>query len=264
MKKRHKILWALVIFFTLFVAGSFFMLPLPGQPAVLLYHFIDTPERSWTEKNVVSEESFERQMAFLKRFGYRVITMEQFYETKTGKRKPGWREVVITFDDGNYTFETKAMPVLKKYGFPATLFLVSDNVKQSSHGSMSEETIEKLLETGLITIGGHSKTHPLLSRTSPEQLKEELEVSKADLEAMFGKPVRFFAYPSGDLNAQVIDAVERAGYDAAFTTVHRKLKGLPEGIHSLVRTKITRSTDLMPVYWGKLSGLYNLLKYLRS
>ena len=50
----------------------------------------------------------------------------------------------------------------------------------------------------LVTIGSHSKTHPLLSQCSNEDLNVEIVRSKKYLESLIKRPVRFFAYPSGD------------------------------------------------------------------
>ena len=66
----------------------FFLFPLPGTIPVLMYHFIDTPERSAVEKNVVSLESFKKQMDFLARFGYRVISLDDYYAIRKGEKKP--------------------------------------------------------------------------------------------------------------------------------------------------------------------------------
>ena len=262
MKKIRTLISFFILFVTLVVAAAVLLLPLPGHPSVLMYHFIADKARAEQEKNVVSHESFARQMAFLKAFGYHVISMDDFIAMKAGRRKPAAREILITFDDGNYTVESGAMPVLEKYGFPVTLFVVSENIRQVANGSMSEDTLKELLGSGIVTLGSHSRTHPLLSRTSPEQVREELEGSKKELEAMFEVPMRSFAYPSGDINAAVVEAARRAGYEAAFTTGHNRLKGLPDGPFTVTRVKISRTADLMPVFWFKLSGLYSFFKSL--
>ena len=243
---------------------AFAVLPLPGHAQVLMYHFIDTAERSAVEKNVVSLESFKRQMNFLDGFGYNVISMDEFYKNKTGQRKPGWKEIVITFDDANYTFKDQAFPVLEKYGFSATVFAVSGNVRREIHGSMTEDDLKELGRFDLVTIGSHSKTHPLLSKLSNAEIEEELAGSKRELEKMFGVPVYYLAYPSGDIDRRVLDEAERVGYRLAFTTSYKKLKGLPKGDYSLDRVKITRTSDLLPAYWFKISGIYDGFKRLRN
>ncbi len=261
MKKPLGILTVVLLALTFAAAGLFYLFPLPGQIPVLMYHFVGSQKDAAEQKNFVSRDSFAWQMAFLKKFGYRPISLEEYYEIKTGRQRPQGREVLITFDDGNYTFGTEALPILRPYRFPVTVFLVSESVKGGLHGSMTEPVIREILaKDDFVGIGSHSKTHPFLSRLSPEQLEDELLGSRKDLEMMFGRPIRFLAYPSGDLNHAVLTATERAGYDLAFTTSPKKLKGLEEGLFSLTRVKISRSSDLAPAFWFKLSGLYGSYK----
>ena len=73
----------------------------------------------------------------------------------------------------------------------------------------------------LIEIGSHSRTHPQLSQTSDAELADELRGSRDDLEAWLQRPVRHFAYPSGDHDPRVVAAVKAAGYTSAWTTESR-------------------------------------------
>jgi len=238
----------------------FMLLPLPGDIPVLMYHFIDTPERAALEKNVVSRESFERQMQFLKKFGYHVLTMDEYHAIQTGTRAPRGHEVVITFDDGNYTFADQAFPILEARGLPATMFVISENMKNQSEGSMGIETLKKLQDSGLVTIGGHTKTHPFLSQLSESQIREELQGSKTELEQIFGRPVDYLAYPSGAINQTVVTLAQEAGYKLAFTTSPKKLGKLPDNLHTITRVKISRTSDFWPLFWFKISGLYEAFK----
>ncbi len=260
MKHPIKIIVAAFVILLLIFSVAFAVLPLPGTVPVLMYHFIDTPERARDEKNVVSRGSFAFQMAFLRFFGYHVISIDEYYEIKTGQRKPRGRELVVTFDDGNVTFETNAYPILTKYLFPVTLFVVSESVRQEVNGSMSASTLKKMLGTGWITVGSHSKTHPSLSTMTNEQIEEELAGSKQDLEEMLGIPIRYLSYPNGDLDERVVKIAEKAGYRLAFTTAYKKLKGLPEGPFTLGRIKISRTSDNPFVFWSKISGIYHVFK----
>lgn len=243
-----------------FAGIAFLMLPLPGSIPVLMYHFIDTPERAAVEKNVVSRASFEKQMRFLSSFGYRVITLDEYDEIRRGLRKPKGKEIVITFDDANYTFADQAFPILAQYGFPVTVFAVSDNVKNHLHGSMTEETLSELLKSGHVFLGSHSKSHPLLPRLSEEEIRQELQGSKQELEDMLGVKIQDLAYPSGDIDPRVLDIAKASGYRMAFTTSYKKLNGLPESEYAITRVKITRTSDLLLAYWLKLSGIYQIFK----
>jgi peptidoglycan/xylan/chitin deacetylase (PgdA/CDA1 family) len=263
MKNLFKTFLGLVSFSLIVFGLAFVFLPLPGTIPVLMYHFIDTRERATKEKNVVSQESFERQMQFLDRFGYRVISPDEFYAIKTGRKKPLGKEVVLTLDDGNYTFEEKAFPILQKYSFPVAVFVVSESVKQELHGSMTVASLKKLLASGKVTIGSHTKTHPLLSQMSDQQMKEELEGSKRDLETLLGTPITDLAYPSGDFDGKVLEKAKQAGYRLAFTTSYKQLKGIEEDLYSITRLKISRTSDNLLVFWLKLSGIYQTLKHSR-
>ena len=242
----------------------FYFFPLPGNASVLMYHFVGSKVDADWSKNYVSRESFAAQMKFLDWFGYRVISLDEYYQVLSGARRPQSKEVVLTFDDGNMTFESDAFPVLKRHKFPATIFLVSENLKTGNAGSMTTDIVRPMLSSGLITIGSHSKTHPLLSKIKPNQIYDELTGSKSDLEAMFGVPVHYLAYPGGDVNSKVLELTREAGYRLAFSTAAKKVKGLPEGAYTLPRIKISRSADNLFVFWVKISGLYEYVKKLRA
>jgi len=263
MKRIYRFLAGILILAALLFAAAFWLLPLPGQIPVLMYHFIGTAEDARNSSNFVSQESFENQMKFLKLFRYRVISLDDYHAIQTGKKEPRGREIVITFDDGNYTFRTKAYPVLKEYAFPVTVFLVSESVKRKLHGSMTKEEMKTLLESEWVHIGSHSRTHPYLTKLGEAPLAEELEQSRKDLGTLFEVEVLDLAYPYGDFDAGVSEAARQAGYRLAFTTSHKKLKNHGEDLHAITRIKITHSADHPLVYWAKASGLYSFFKGLR-
>lgn len=263
MKRLFVFFGLFLLLILLILAAAFAFLPLPGTIPVLMYHFIGSEEQAAESKNFVSRTSFAEQLNFLRRFGYRVLTIEECYEIKTGKRKPRGREILMTFDDGNYSFEKEAFPILEFFDFPASVFLVTESMRNETHGSMSTETVKKLLATGRIAVGAHSRTHPYLTRVSDEQLAEELTGAKKDLEEMLGVPLQDLSYPNGDVDRRVMEAAKQAGYRMAFTTSHKNLKGLEEGIYTLTRVKISRTSDNLFVFWVKISGLYDLVKHLR-
>lgn len=263
MKSRFNLFLSVLVILIL-AAGIFYTFPLKGHIPVLMYHFIDTPERAQVEKNVLSRKSFERQLWFLKNFGYRVISLEEYEKILTGQKKPQGREIVITFDDGNYTFFDQAFPLLKDYGFHSAMFVVSGSIPEKMHGSMSQSQIRQLIDSGIVTIGSHSRTHPLLSHLTEDEVRQELQGSRQDLESMFNVPIRYLAYPSGDVDESVTRIAEEAGYALAFTTSPKKLRGLEENHYRITRIKISRTTDLLPIFWVKLSGLYEAFKKIRA
>ncbi len=245
-----------ILFFLLF--ASF---PLPGVIPVLMYHYVGSVKDAGQAGNYISRESFEWQLAFLKKFGYRVISLEDYEAILTGKRKPRGRELVITFDDGDISFETEAVPILERYNFPVTMFLISDRIKLGWPGSMTKESIEALRQKyPWLELEGHTKTHAHLSEISDTQLEDELVTSKKDLENLLNKPIRYLAYPFGQFDERCLKVVQKAGYHLAFTTSHKKLGRFQEGPLSMTRIKINRVSDPPIVFWYHISGLHQIIK----
>ena len=260
MKYFFRFFLGVILFAALLLLIAFAVLPLPGTVPVLMYHFLGSQKDAQASKNFITEKSFSRQMDFLHRFGYRVISLEEYYEIRKGARKPRGREIVLTFDDGNETFPTTAYPILKKHRFPVTLFLVSESVKRGINGSMVEQAIKELLSNSWISIASHTRTHPFLSQMSEDQIHEELFGSKADLQKMFGRPIGDLSYPSGDFDRRVMEIAKTAGYRMAFTTSVKKLKGIPEGDYAILRQKISRTSDNLFIFWFNINGIYQLYK----
>lgn len=165
----------------------------------------------------IPPEQFEVQIRYLSEYGYHVISLDQLYQFYYTNGTLPDNPVVITFDDGYEDNYTNAYPILKKYGYTATVFAVTSYI--SSKGYMSWDQLQELEDNGW-QIEGHTINHPYLvkDKLSTASLKRELREAKDILEKRFGRSVRFFAYPYGDYNANVVREVKEAGYLMAFTT----------------------------------------------
>ena len=240
-----------------FVFAAF---PPPGTVPILMYHFIGSREQAAESGNYVERGVFRRQMEFLKRFGYRVISLDDYYRSRTGARRPRGREIMITFDDGHVSFEKEALPILESFRFPVTLFIISGNLQKNDPASMPLETLKKLKEKPWISLQSHTRTHVALSLLTEAKIRGELQGSKKDLETAFGGRIDYLAYPIGDLDARVLKIAESAGYRLAFTTSYKRLKGIPEGPACITRVKINRVADNPIVFWYEVSGLHQRIK----
>lgn len=247
----------------------FSSLPLPGTIPVLMYHYVSSePDGSLGGGNWVSRKSFDYQMNFLKKSGYRVLTMDDYYAIQSGHRKPQGREVLITFDDGHRSFKNEAFPILKNYRLPATMFLISDSVKKGGlegyADSLTAEEIRQLQKNPGISFHGHTKTHPHLKELADWEIEIELGESKKALEAMLGRPVDYLSYPFGEFDRRIIAITEKSGYKLAFSTSFKQLEAIPEGPYSMTRVKISRSSDYPVVFWYHVAGLHQMIKGLRQ
>jgi peptidoglycan/xylan/chitin deacetylase (PgdA/CDA1 family) len=236
-----------------------FLVWLHGQyiVPVVMYHSIR--EASEEPLNNVTPKSFSRQMDYLKKNGYEVLSMEEYADRILAGSSFSRRSVVITFDDGFEDNYLNAFPVLREKGFPATIFVPSDKV--GGEGRLSWGQIRDMLGHG-ITIASHLKKERYLPELSPQEQWEEISESRKDLEARLGRPVLFLAYPIGGFSESVKAMVSRAGYKLAFTT-NRGHDGPKHDMYALKRIRI-KDTDTDPLLWIKLSGYYNLLRRSRN
>lgn len=136
-------------------------------------------------------------------------------------------DAALTFDDGLRDVFDVAYPFLKENQIPFTAFVLSGKLGQP--GYLTAEQLKTLSDDPLVTIGSHGVSHAHLSRLSESEQKEELETSKAELERLLQKPVRYFAYPFGDFSETTLRLVQDAGYEAAFAVEGRPLTRCNQG-----------------------------------
>ncbi len=194
---------------------------------ILMYHNIGIPPGNAVLRSLyVTPRMFKFQMRYLKTAGFEVVPLTDLAGLAREKN-PAKRLVALTFDDGYRDFYENAFPVLRNYGFPSTVFVVSDLVgKENIWDSADGKAMEKLLNWNEISrlskegvaFGSHTKSHPFLSKLSPTELEDEVAGSKSFLEERLQTQVESFCYPYGDYNDGVVEKVRNAGYKAAVTT----------------------------------------------
>ena len=202
---------------------------LKSQVIVLCYHrFEDKPGDSLAMKPA----DFEVQMQALKDNGITVISMEDFLAWRRGEKGIPQKAAIISIDDGYLSGYNVAWPILKKFGYPFTMFIYTDYIKgepKSGGQSMSWDQLAEMRDAG-VDIEGHTVSHSSLNarkgKTDEEYLawlKSEIVGSKELLEKNLGIQIKAFAYPYGLHNQTVRDVVKQAGYEAAFTVWGRRI-----------------------------------------
>lgn len=185
---------------------------------VLNYHQFSVKKS--TNKMIVSEETFARQMAYLKENGYNVITLAQFFDFIEYRRRPPPKSVLITIDDGWKSLKTIAYPILKKYGFTAVLFVYTDLIKNKpSSIALSWDDIREMASSGVIEVESHTVTHTDMTKLGEEQLRKELLESRRIIKEKTGITATFLAYPYGTFNDSVMGSIKETGYKAGFTVI---------------------------------------------
>ena len=167
---------------------------------------------------------FGWQMAWLHWGGYRVLSLDRLLRYLDDGGRPPRRTVVITFDDGFVDTLTLAAPVLARFGFPATVFVVTGEVGSVAQWTpdpalngrplLSWEGLAALSEPGAIALGATRAATAPLRTASPEIARAEIEGSLADLRARGYRP-QSFAYPFGHSTPEARKLVSEAGFGAA-------------------------------------------------
>src|SRR5436190_2709205 len=209
-----------------------------AQVIIFCYHrLVDKIRYPGTE---ITPAAFEAQMKALKDRGITVIPMQDLLAWKRGEKSIPPRCAVITFDDGWKSQYEVAWPMMKKYGYPFTMFIYTEGVRGGSLGGGEAITWEQLadMRDNGVDIEAHSATHQdlreghtiMLASTGGKRTKTKLtgpqyeqwiqnEVvgSKQLLEQRLGIKVNCFAVPFGNYNEHVKEIARNSGYEAMFT-----------------------------------------------
>ncbi|MBI4597006.1 MAG: polysaccharide deacetylase family protein [Candidatus Omnitrophica bacterium] len=207
----------------------------------------------------VSPQAFERQMMCLARWKFHVVGLEELLRTPAGREALPRRSVVITFDDGYEETCTVAWPILKRFGFSATVFVATEEI--GGPGFATWEQLAAMADGGL-TIGSHTAHHCYLPDAQPSQVTEEIVRSKQALEARLGQPVDFLSYPIGGFTPHAQQAASLAGYRAAVTT-NRYSRDAAMAPFALRRIKVTERDRWPWLFWAKVSGYYDAFRKLK-
>lgn len=196
----------------------------PASVPVLMYHSISEEGQPAFLPFCVSKSQFETELEILAAGGFETLTVSELVRYRAeGIRLPR-NSVVLTFDDGFADFHTTAVPMMRKFGFRATLYLTTGFVggtsrwlASSGEGDrpmMSWDDVRDCSNAGM-EIGAHTVTHLALDRLQHDTARQEIETSKRHIEEAIGKEVTSFAYPFGYYSPAVRQLVQKAGFRSA-------------------------------------------------
>lgn len=203
-------------------------------PRVLMYHMISEhlpKNQSKFNRLRVKPSEFEKQLIWLKENGFKSFTLSELVRLENIPEK----SVVLTFDDGYEDNFRNAFPLLQKYGFKATIYIVLNRFENNwatdkdldkasnelnNEKMLTNEQIKVMLDSGLIEIGSHTLDHVNLPKLNKEEKERQLIESKKQIENIFAIKCDSFAYPFGFYDEDSVKIVENIGYTNATTTVN--------------------------------------------
>ena len=238
---------------------------------ILMYHSLGKRDPLDYLKLRINPESFEEQLAYFSEEKYEVTALSKIFNMSDSGMcgLAGKCRVCITFDDGYLDNLQLALPILRKYAFPATFFIATDYLYKKANKRhyweewdyLSLEDLKELNSPG-IEIGSHSCSHRVLTRLDDCSLKEEAVNSKNLLEDILQKEIALFSYPHGKFNHRVSRVLQQAGYLAACTSILGFNSDNTDPFE-LRRIEI-RGDDSLDDFKNKLEGRYNWLGYFQK
>jgi len=211
---------------------------------ILMYHHISDDARMEDIQSGVYKvpvKQFNEELACLQQGGYTTVTLDDLVAALYGEATLPMKSVILTFDDGFEDFYTHAYPLLRRYHFRATVYIITQRVGEK--GYMTWDQLQELAASPFITLGAHTRTHKLLPELSPQNIREELAGSRSDLENPLGIKVYHLAYPGGHYNDEVIKLARTTGFKTA-VTVHFGVKERIDRFYEIPRVAIRGDTSL--------------------
>ena len=187
-------------------------------PRILMYHMVrDKISRNRYNSLRVDPEVFEQQIKYLYKKGWSSYTMSEIIAHR--EQLPE-KSVVITFDDGYEDNFKNAFPILKKYNFKATIYLINHrhDCGLKYEPKLTDDQVFELIQSGLIEIGAHTLNHVNLAETGEKESEDEICLSGKLIEEEFQTVCTSFAYPFGRYKTSDKKVVEKCGYTHAVTT----------------------------------------------
>jgi peptidoglycan/xylan/chitin deacetylase (PgdA/CDA1 family) len=245
----------LFLIFIVLLSLAFLWISKNRQAPILMYHEVMPGEE--LTMNVITTDSFRRQMEFLRERRYKVLSFDDMIDAFEDGKKLSRRSVVLTFDDGMENLYYHAFPILKEFKFPAIIFMPSGRVGEE--GFLTWVQMREMVDSGLITFGSHTNDNVYLPNLSRSDQEFQIVESRAVLEKNLEQDVLYFAYPTGGFTPDTKDLLIHHGYRAAVTT-NRGFDRNQQDLYELKRVSMRDHDHLWYRMWVKSSGYYNIFR----
>jgi len=246
--------------------SAIFKRHVPRWIPILMYHKIPETDLQSQHRIFVVREKFRKHLEFFKSRGFQTITfqdLKKFWLGEKSFQEFPKKPLILTFDDGYKDNLKNAEPLLKEFGFQASIFLLGnhqilENTWDASTGEKPYELMtfeeKKKLDPTVWEIGSHGFDHLHLTQVPEEAAYQEMHKSKKELESDFSREIDCFAYPFGSANPKVADLAKKAGYRFAVNTDQGGLH-LADQPYSLFRVNIFPEDGSFEL-WKKTSSWY--------
>jgi peptidoglycan/xylan/chitin deacetylase (PgdA/CDA1 family) len=210
-----------------------------------MYHHIAVPPAGADAIRLdltVTPQNLIAQLKYLKSEGYESITLNDLaLHLTVGKSLPP-KPVILTFDDGYADAYFHAFPLLQRFGFVGTFFLISAPIDNRDPEFLTWDQVEEMHAAGM-KFEPHSYNHPDMRNRGYDFLVFQILAPKEAIEARTGETCRFFAYPSGRYDQFVIDVLRSANFWGGVLTAQGATH-TTDGLFTLHRVRVRGADDL--------------------
>jgi peptidoglycan/xylan/chitin deacetylase (PgdA/CDA1 family) len=196
------------------------LLLLTAYPAMAANHAVIIMYHRFGEDNYPSTniglDQFAQHIQILQTEGFTILPLPDIIAAiENGKELPD-KTVGITIDDAALSVYTAGWPIFLKHRLPFTLFVTTDDIDRGSKYYMNWDQLRELRDSGLVTIGNHSTSHPSFAKITPLQIAQELSQARQRFITELGAAPELFAYPYGEFSTAAQNAVKKFGFAYAF------------------------------------------------
>lgn len=216
------------------------LLPFSGRGAiVLMYHSVGDNGVFFT----VKPAEFKKQMDYLHDHKFNVVPLHTLQQYLSQGVIPD-KTVALTFDDGYEDNFSIVLPILKKFGFPVTIFLATELPHQEGQlALLNNGQIKAMAETGLVDFQPHTAHHLKLTKIPISEAEQEIVASRDFISRQLNKKSAYFAYPHGRHNDQIVGLLRRLGFQLGFTVENGVIKATDDKLR-LKRNSVDSSVTM--------------------
>ena len=210
-----------------------------------MYHRFD--ENKYPSTNIKLDD-FKSHINLIENSEFEFISHEQFEDSI--KKNNLSKKILLTIDDGFYSFYKNAWPILKEKKIPFILFVNTKTV--GSNGYMSWSQIKEISQFNFVHIGNHSHSHAYLVDKNDEEIKKDLQTSIKIFKEKLNHETNFFAYPFGEYKNSYKKIVQNLGFQYAF--------GQHSGVMDKTKDKFELPRFPINEKYGEIKRFESLLK----
>lgn len=255
MKKTTKLTIVILVICSIFYGGNVVYSTLHKQDEILIlgYHnIVPDEDKEVNFKNsmwTASTSSFDAQMKLLYDLGYHSVSLDDVYAWRMGKKKLDAKSVVITFDDGFLSSKKFAQPIMEKYGFQGSVFVIGSMIPKRTmaydpakrvHASLQDMKDDHTLKYFSHTYDLHHKKNGAfkVDTLRKAQLREDNEKQKRLVST------RYVAYPYGASNETIKTVLKEEGTLLAFGYNENRKANIHDDLYALPRFNVNAYTRL--------------------